>query len=148
MRGRNRRRNVRTRLALRVALEPGTGRPWLYARDSEVPVELTAHSHTLERARRKLPQAAQRTITLSTGGLGATLPAASDLMPHDHIMALLALGPGRQPLDTVAGIPARVVRARETLDGLEVGLAFEVTEPAVDRRLAALIQARERRRSG
>jgi len=146
VRGRNRRRHVRAQLTMRVALEPGTGRPWLYARDNEVPVELAAHPRTLERARRKLPQAARRPLNLSTGGLGVTVPTGSDVMPHDHIMALLALGPDKRPLDTVAGIPSRVVRARETLNGLEVGLAFEVTEPAVDRRLAALIQARERRR--
>ncbi|MFB6260394.1 MAG: hypothetical protein ABEJ96_07585, partial [Thiohalorhabdaceae bacterium] len=89
---RNRRRNVRTSLPLRVALTTGACSPWLDTRDSEVPRELAPEPTTLQRARRKLPKAAQRTVSLSTGGLGVTTAAGSDIMPHDRVMALLALG--------------------------------------------------------
>lgn len=140
----NRRRNVRARLSLRVALERGNGNPWLSSRHSDGPVKLAPSPKVLEGARQKLTKATQRTVSLSTGGLGLTVASGSDILPHDRVMALVALGPKNRPLDTVAGIPARVVRTADILDGLEVGLAFEAEEPAIDRRLTTVIQDRKR----
>ena len=147
MRKRNRRRSLRASVALPVVLENRPWGPWLHDDDSPPPAELAPEPATRQRAKRKLA-GSRRRITLSTGGIGITLPPASDLLPRDRVMVLLALGPRRRPLTVLAGVPARVVRAREILDGLEVGLAFETPGPAIERRLGALIQARERRGRG
>ena len=130
-----------------MILENRAGGPWLQDDDSPPPAELAPGPATRHRAKRKLA-GGRRRITLSTGGVGITLPPASDLLPHDRVTVLLALGPRGRPLTILAGVPARVVRAREVLDGLEVGLALETPGPAIERRLAALIQARERRGRG
>lgn len=142
---RQKRGGFRANLTLRVALEREGGGPWLHVRDGDVPTALNPPAKALEAARRHLTADASREVNLSTEGLGLVLPAGSDVLPHDRLTILLALGPDRRPLDVVAALPARVVRAREILDGLEVGLDFDANEPAIDRRLAALIQARERR---
>lgn len=144
-RARNRRGSLRVALELPLAVEAGTGQPWLHDKGAEPPAELVPDPRTLERARRKLSGDRKRRASLSTGGLGTTLPASSDLMPHDRVTILLGLGSRWRPLSILTALPARVVRAREVLDGLEVGLAFESAEPAIERRLRALIHARERR---
>jgi hypothetical protein len=144
LRRRNRRDSLRVAVDLPVTVAAHTGQPWLHDNGAQPPAELVPGTRTLERARRKLG-GGKRRVSLSTGGLGATLPAASDLMPHDRVTVVLGLGSRWRPLAIMAALPARVVRAREVLDGLEVGLAFEGREPAIERRLRALIQARERR---
>jgi hypothetical protein len=144
-RTRNRRGSLRVMMELPLAVEAGAGQPWLHDKGAEPPAELVPDPRTLERARRKLNGSRKRRASLSTGGLGTTLPAGSDLMPHDRVTITLGLGSRWRPLAILAALPARVVRAREVLDGLEVGLAFEAAEPAIERRVRALIQARERR---